>query len=48
MVPRRDGMVVQAVGADESIGYGDDSTAPDRAEAEDAVATIASIFAHPR
>jgi glycine/D-amino acid oxidase-like deaminating enzyme len=45
MVPRRDGMVIQAYGADESIGYGDDSTAPDRAEAEHAVATIASVFA---
>ena len=45
LVPRRDGMVVQAYGADESIGYGDDSTAPDRAEAEHAVATIASVFA---
>ncbi len=44
LVPRRDGMVVQAFGADESIGYGDDSTAPDRAEAEHAVATIASVF----
>jgi glycine/D-amino acid oxidase-like deaminating enzyme len=45
LIPRRDGMVVQAFGADESIGYGDDSTAPDRAEAEHAVATIASVFA---
>jgi glycine/D-amino acid oxidase-like deaminating enzyme len=44
MVPRRDGMVIQAYGADESIGYGDDSTTPDRAEAEHAVATIASVF----
>jgi hypothetical protein len=45
MIPRRDGMVVQAFGADEGIGYGDDSTTPDRAEAEHAVATIASVFA---
>jgi glycine/D-amino acid oxidase-like deaminating enzyme len=45
LIPRRDGMVVQAFGADEGVGYGDDSTAPDRAEAEQAVATIASVFA---
>jgi glycine/D-amino acid oxidase-like deaminating enzyme len=45
LVPRRDGLVVQAYGADEGVGYGDDTTAPDRAEAEQAVATIASIFA---
>ena len=45
LVPRRDGLVVQAYGADEGVGYGDESTEPDRAEAEQAVATIASIFA---
>jgi glycine/D-amino acid oxidase-like deaminating enzyme len=45
LVPRRDGLVVQAYGADEGVGYGDDTTAPDRAEAEQAVATIASVFA---
>jgi len=45
LVPRRDGLVIQAYGADEGIGYGDDTTAPDRAEAEHAVATIARIFA---
>ena len=44
LVPRRDGLVVQAYGADESIGYDDDSTAPDRAEAEHAVTTIARVF----
>jgi hypothetical protein len=43
-VPRRDGPVVQAIGADEGIGYGDGTTLPDRAEAEGAVATIASAF----
>ncbi len=47
LVPRRDGLVVQAYGADEGVGYGDDTTEPDRAEAEQAVATIASIFAPP-
>lgn len=44
MVPRRDGLVVQALGPDEGAGYGDESTAPDRADAERAVATIARAF----
>jgi D-amino-acid oxidase len=43
-VPRRDGLVVQSVGPDERVGYGDNSTEPNREEAEQAVATIASIF----
>jgi hypothetical protein len=43
-VPRRDGSVVQALGADESFGYGDESTMPDPAEANSAIATIASLF----
>ena len=47
MVPRRDGLVIQAYGSDEGDGYGDDTTAPDRAEAEDAVNTIGNIFAGP-
>jgi hypothetical protein len=47
LVPRRDGLVVQSVGGDEGAGYGDDTTVPDRAEAELAVATIASAFASP-
>jgi len=47
LVPRRDGLVIQAYGADEGVGYGDDTTEPDRAEAEQAVATIASLFASP-
>jgi len=47
MVPRRDGIVIQAFGSDEGDGYGDDTTAPDRAEAEHAVNTIGSIFAGP-
>jgi D-amino-acid oxidase len=46
-VPRRDGLVVQSTGSDEGVGYGDTSTEPDRAEAEQAVATIASIFEPP-
>jgi hypothetical protein len=44
LVPRRDGLVIQAFGPDDGSGYGDTSTNPDRAEAEQAVATIASIF----
>jgi glycine/D-amino acid oxidase-like deaminating enzyme len=43
-VPRRDGLVFQVVGADDYYGYGDDSTTPDRAEAERAVTTIASLY----
>ncbi|HYE49683.1 MAG TPA: FAD-dependent oxidoreductase [Azospirillaceae bacterium] len=44
-VPRRDGLVFQAVGPDDYYGYGDDTTVPDRAEAERAVRTIARLFA---
>ncbi len=47
MVPRRDGIVIQAFGSDEGDGYGDDTTVPARAEAERAVTTIGSIFAGP-
>jgi len=43
-LPRRDGFVVQEIGADEAKGYNDDSTAPDRAEAERAVATVAKAY----
>lgn len=42
---RRDGMIVQKYGADDSYGYNDTNEAPDRAEAEEAVRTIASAFA---
>ena len=42
---RPDGMVVQNSGPDESYGYNDANEAPDRAEAEAAVATIAPLFA---
>ncbi len=45
VVPRRDGLVVQAIGADESVGFGDDTAVPDRAEAERAVAAIAGLYA---
>lgn len=44
-VPRHDGMAVQNSGPDESYGYNDANEAPDRAEAEAAVATIAPLFA---
>jgi hypothetical protein len=47
MVPRRDGLVIQAFGPDEGEGYGDDTTVPDREAAERAVATIGRIFAGP-
>ncbi len=43
-VPRRDGFVFQVVGPDDYYGYGDDTTVPDRAEAEHAVQTIQSVF----
>jgi glycine/D-amino acid oxidase-like deaminating enzyme len=44
-VPRRDGLIFQVVGENEYYGYGDDTEVPDRAEAERAVNTIASLFA---
>lgn len=44
VVSRRDGLVVQMHGPDESFGHGDDSEAPDPAEAEAAVAAIAPLF----
>jgi glycine/D-amino acid oxidase-like deaminating enzyme len=43
-VPRRDGFVFQAVGEDDYYGYNDDTTIPDRAEAEGAVNTIGGLF----
>jgi glycine/D-amino acid oxidase-like deaminating enzyme len=44
-VPRRDGLVFQVVGDDDYYGFDDDTTVPDRAEAEHAVSTIAALFA---
>jgi glycine/D-amino acid oxidase-like deaminating enzyme len=44
-VPRRDGLVFQVVGDSDYFGFGDDSTEPDRAEAELAVNTIGNLFA---
>jgi glycine/D-amino acid oxidase-like deaminating enzyme len=44
-IPRRDGLVFQVTGADDYYGYDDDTTVPDRAEAEHAVNTIAGLYA---
>src|SRR6185295_12914240 len=44
-VPRRDGLVFQVVGDNDYYGYDDETTVPDRAEAERAVNSIASLFA---
>ena len=43
-IPRRDGFVFQALGDSDYYGFDDDSTAPDRGEAEGAVNTIARLF----
>lgn len=43
-VSRRDGLGVQVMGPDESYGYNDANETPDRAESENAVATIAALF----
>jgi glycine/D-amino acid oxidase-like deaminating enzyme len=42
-VPRRDGLVFQAVG-DDYFGFNDETTVPDRSEADHAVNTIAGLF----
>ena len=44
-LPRRDGWIFQALGDNDYFGYGDETTVPDRVEAEQAVKTIASLFA---
>ena len=44
-VPRRDGLVFQVVGEDDYYGFDNESTTPDRTEAELAVNTIAGLFA---
>ncbi len=43
-VPRRDGLVVQSFAGGERQGYDDTNEAPDRAEAEQAVRTLAELF----
>lgn len=47
-VPRRDGLVVQSFAGGEMQGYGDTNEAPDRAEAEQAVTTLAELFSSTR
>jgi hypothetical protein len=47
-VPRRDGLVFQVTGEDDYYGYDDDTEVTDRAEAERAVNTIASLFGELR
>jgi len=43
-VPRRDGLVFQFVGDSDYYGFDDESTTPDRTEAELAINTIAELF----
>jgi glycine/D-amino acid oxidase-like deaminating enzyme len=43
-VPRRDGLLLQVTGDNDYYGYGDETTVASRAEAEHAVATIASLY----
>jgi len=45
VVPRTDGIAVQAVSGGDMRGYGDANTTPDRAEAEEAVATLSELYA---
>lgn len=44
MLARRDGIVIQQTGADEGWGFNDANEAPDRAEAETALAAIARAY----
>lgn len=48
MLPRRDGIVIQAVEGGDMKGYGDDTEIPDRAEAERAVMTMADLYSRFR
>jgi glycine/D-amino acid oxidase-like deaminating enzyme len=48
MLPRRDGIVIQAVEGGDMKGYGDDTEIPDRAEAEHAVVTMADLYSRFR
>jgi D-amino-acid oxidase len=47
-VPRRDGIVVQSFAGGDMKGYGDTNETPDRAEAEQAVTTLAELFSPSR
>jgi glycine/D-amino acid oxidase-like deaminating enzyme len=44
VIPRRDGIVVQAVEGGDMKGYNDADETVDRAESERAVATLAELF----
>lgn len=44
MVPRADGIVIQANGRSEMVGYGLDDETPDRAETEQALAMLAALY----
>lgn len=46
-LPRRDGLVFQAIGDDDYYGFNDDTVVPDRSEADRAVNTIAALFGGP-
>jgi D-amino-acid oxidase len=48
MLPRRDGIVVQAVEGGDMKGYGDDNETPDHAEAMSAVAILAELYSRFR
>ncbi|HYD44914.1 MAG TPA: FAD-dependent oxidoreductase [Phenylobacterium sp.] len=48
MVPRHDGVVIQATGGSDAYGYGDANETPDRAETEVALATLAALYARPK
>jgi len=45
MVPRADGIVIQANGRSQMVGYGVEDETPDRAEAQQALAALAPLFA---
>lgn len=44
MVPREDGIVIQANGLNERVGYGIEDETPDRAETEQALAMLRRLF----
>jgi D-amino-acid oxidase len=48
MLSRRDGIVVQSLEGGDMRGYGSEDEAPDRAEADHAVATIAELYERAR
>lgn len=47
VVPRRDGIVVQAIEGGDMKGYGDTNERADRGEADRAVTTLAELFRPP-